>query len=152
VVLLEDLGALIGLVIALVAVTLSAVTDEPMWDGAGTLCIGILLGIIAIILAVEMKSLLLGESGSPEDITAVEAAITGSDDVEALIHLRTQHIGPEELLVAAKIEFTGTLAADDLVTRVNATEDRIRAAVPTARMIYLEPDVKRPATEDPAPS
>ena len=83
VVLLEDLGALIGLVIALVAVTLSAVTDEPMWDGAGTLCIGILLGIIAIILAVEMKSLLLGESGSPEDITAIEAAITGSDDVGA---------------------------------------------------------------------
>jgi cation diffusion facilitator family transporter len=152
VVLLEDLGALVGLVIALIAVTLSAVTDEPMWDGAGTLSIGILLGIIAIILAVEMKSLLLGESGSPEDVAAIERAITGSDDVEALIHMRTQHIGPEELLVAAKVEFTGTLAADDLVARVNATEDRIREAVPTARMIYLEPDVKRPATEDPAPT
>jgi len=152
VVLLEDLGALIGLVIALTAVTLSATTGEPMWDGAGTLSIGILLGVIAIILAVEMKSLLLGESGTPDDIAAIEAAITGSDDVEALIHMRTQHIGPEELLVAAKVEFTGTLAADDLVSRVNATEDRIRAAVPLARIIYLEPDVKRPATEDADPT
>jgi cation diffusion facilitator family transporter len=144
VVLLEDLGALVGLVIALFAVSLSAVTDEPRWDGLGTLTIGLLLGVIAITLAVEMKSLLLGEAASAEDIAAIEAAITGSDDVEALIHMRTQHIGPEELLVAAKVEFTGTLEVDDLARGIDATESRIRAAVPTARIIYLEPDVHRP--------
>ncbi len=143
VVLLEDLGALVGLVIALIAVTLSAVTDEPMWDGLGTLTIGILLGVIAIILAIEMRSLLLGEAATPEDIEAIERAIRGSEDVEALIDVRTEHIGPEELLVGAKIEFTGTLAADTLVARINAVEANIRAAVPKATIIYLEPDIKR---------
>jgi cation diffusion facilitator family transporter len=146
VVLLEDLGALVGLIIALAAVTTAHLTDDPMWDGLGTLCIGILLGVIAVILAIEMKSLLIGESATPGDEEAIRDAIVGAEGVDDLIHMRTQHIGPEELLVGAKIDFAGTLSADDLVSAINAVEGRIREAVPAARVIYLEPDIKRPTT------
>jgi cation diffusion facilitator family transporter len=143
VVLLEDLGALLGLAIALIAVTLSAALDEPIWDGIGTLSIGILLGIIAITLAVEMKSLLLGESATDEDVGKIRLAIVGSPDVVSLIHMRTEHIGPDELLVAAKVEFSHDLAIEELVDRVNLVEAAVRSAVPAARLIYLEPDIRR---------
>ncbi len=145
VVLLEDLGALVGLTLALAAVTTSLVTDDAMWDGIGTLCIGILLLIIATILAVEMKSLLLGESASDQDVQRITAAIEIEPSVTRLLHMRTQHIGPDELLVAAKIELVDGLSMVEVTEAVNRVETSVRRAVPAARIMYLEPDIFRTA-------
>jgi cation diffusion facilitator family transporter len=144
VVLLEDLGALVGLVLALLGVVLTVVTDEPVFDGIGTLCIGVLLAVIAVTLAAEMKSLLIGESALPEDEAAISAALCAAPEVRSLIHLRTQHIGPEELLVAAKLEFAPHLDVAELAGAVDAAEARVRARVPFARLMFLEPDLRRP--------
>ena len=145
VVLLEDFGALIGLVLALLGVGLTALTGNPVFDALGTICIGILLGVIAIVLIVEMKSLLIGEGARPPVVAAIVDGITGGE-VQSVIHLRTQYLGPEELLVAAKIALTPGLPMEDVARAIDEAEARIRAAVPAARMIYLEPDLKRTAT------
>ncbi|MFE7602052.1 cation diffusion facilitator family transporter [Streptomyces sp. NPDC057494] len=141
VVLLEDLGALIGLVLALGGVGLALLTDNGVWDGIGTLCIGILLIIIALVLAAETKSLLLGESAGVEDVRKIEAAVVDGETVTRLIHMRTLHLGPEELLVAAKVAVQHDDTATEVANAINAAEERIRAAVPIARVIYLEPDI-----------
>jgi len=146
VVLLEDLGAEIGLFLALIGVGLAELTGDPRWDAMGSLAIGVLLIAIAVLLAVEMKSLLLGERATPADEGAIRTAVEASPEVRRLIHLRTQHIGPEELLVGAKVELQPQLSFNEVVQAVNATEGRIRAAVPSARMIYIEPDVFREST------
>ncbi|MET9517724.1 cation diffusion facilitator family transporter [Streptomyces sp. NPDC002994] len=141
VVLLEDLGALVGLILALVGVSLAIVTGDGVWDGIGTLCIGILLIIIAIILAAETKSLLLGEAAGTEDVDKIKTALVDDTTVTRIIHMRTLHLGPEELLVAAKIAVQHDNTAAEVAHAINAAEDRIRAAVPIARVIYLEPDI-----------
>lgn len=141
VVLLEDFGALVGLVLALGGVGLALLTDNGVWDGIGTVCIGVLLVLIAIVLAGETKSLLLGEAAGIEDVKKIEAAIVDGDTVTRLIHMRTLHLGPEELLVAAKIGVQGGDSATEVADAINAAEARIRAAVPIARVIYLEPDI-----------
>ncbi|WP_330288406.1 cation diffusion facilitator family transporter [Streptomyces sp. NBC_00576] len=141
VVLLEDLGALVGLVLALGGVGLALATGDGVWDGIGTLCIGILLILIALILAVETKSLLLGEAAGAEAVVKIEKAIVDGDTVTGIIHMRTLHLGPEELLVAAKIAVQHDDTAAEVATAINAAESRIRAAVPIARVIYLEPDI-----------
>ncbi|GGY60159.1 cation diffusion facilitator family transporter [Streptomyces tanashiensis] len=141
VVLLEDLGALVGLVLALGGVGLALLTDNGVWDGIGTLCIGILLILIALVLAAETKSLLLGESAGVEDVKKIEAAVVDGETVTRLIHMRTLHLGPEELLVAAKIAVQHDETATEVAHAINAAEERIRAAVPIARVIYLEPDI-----------
>lgn len=144
VVLLEDIGAQLGLVFALVGVVLSQVTGEPRWDALGSIAIGVLLTAIAIVLAVEMKSLLIGESASAQDVDAIRSAIEGAEHVERLIHLRTQHLGPDELLVGAKVELTGDLSFAEVAAALNTIEDRIRGSVTKAEFVYLEPDVHRP--------
>lgn len=141
VVLLEDLGALIGLVLALAGVGIALATGNGIWDGIGTLCIGILLIIIAIVLAAETKSLLLGEAAGTEDVEKIKAAVVDGDVVTGVIHMRTLHLGPEELLVAAKISVQSDDTASEVAAAINAAEARIRAAVPIARVIYLEPDI-----------
>jgi cation diffusion facilitator family transporter len=141
VVLLEDLGALVGLVIALSAVVLTVVTDSTLFDGWGSILIGSLLCLIAVILAIEMKSLLIGESASAKDQKSIQRAIEGSKSVRRLIHLRTEHIGPEELLVGAKVEFSPTLTVAELAAAVNGVEKKLRGEVPAARVVYIEPDI-----------
>ncbi|MER5255294.1 MULTISPECIES: cation diffusion facilitator family transporter [unclassified Streptomyces] len=141
VVLLEDLGALVGLILALVGVSLALATGDGVWDGIGTLCIGILLILIAIILAAETKSLLLGEAAGTEEVEKIEKALVDGDKVTRVIHMRTLHLGPEELLVAAKIAVRHDDTAAEVAVAINAAEERIRAAVPIARVIYLEPDI-----------
>ncbi|MFF3487635.1 cation diffusion facilitator family transporter [Streptomyces sp. NPDC002701] len=141
VVLLEDLGALVGLILALGGVSLALATGDGVWDGIGTLCIGVLLIAIAIILAAETKSLLLGEAAGLEAVEKIEAAIVDGDKVTRVIHMRTLHLGPEELLVAAKIAVEHDDTATEIATAIDAAESRIRAAVPIARVIYLEPDI-----------
>jgi cation diffusion facilitator family transporter len=145
VVLLEDLGALFGLVLALFGVVMAEATDEPRWDAIGTLSIGVLLTAIAIVLTIEMRSLLIGETASPADEQAILAAITSAPKVRRLIHARTQHLGPEELLVAAKLELDPDLTFAGVASTIDDVEAAIRAAVPAASIVYLEPDIAREA-------
>jgi cation diffusion facilitator family transporter len=140
VVLLEDIGALLGLVFALVGVGLTLITGNGVWDAVGTAAIGLLLVAIAVVLALETKSLLLGEAASPAHAAAIETALA-ADGVDRIIHMRTMHLGPDELLVAAKIAVTPTTRAGDVARTIDAAEARIREAVPIARVIYLEPDI-----------
>jgi cation diffusion facilitator family transporter len=139
VVLLEDLGALLGLIFALAGVTASWVTGDPTWDALGTLAIGVLLGVIAAILIVEMKSLLIGESAAPVHQDLIRRAIESQPRVRKLIHMRTQHLGPDELLLGAKVELDHQLDAVAVAREIDAIERAVRAAVPSARVIYLEP-------------
>lgn len=148
VVLLEDAGALIGLVLALAGVGLSELTGDPVWDGIGTVSIGVLLAVIAVILVIEMKSLLIGE-GSPEDELQTITAELEADKVERVIHIRTQYIGPEEVLVAAKIALAPGLTLQEIASTIDQAEARVRAKVPAARLIYLEPDLDRERAQTP---
>jgi cation diffusion facilitator family transporter len=143
VVLLEDTGAELGLLLALFGVITAHVTGNPRWDAAGSLGIGILLVVIAVTLVVEMKSLLIGESATNDDVAKMRAAIEGTPNVRKLIHMRTQHLGPDELLVGAKLEMEQSLTFSDVAATIDEAEDRVRAAVPSARLIYLEPDCAR---------
>ncbi|MCV7383726.1 cation diffusion facilitator family transporter [Mycolicibacter longobardus] len=143
VVLLEDTAALIGLVLALLGVGLTVLTDNPVWDGVGTLGIGVLLGVVAVFLMVEMHSLLIGEGATVAEDRAIRAALEQTANVTRLIHIRTQYLGPEEMLVGAKIAVAPRLDLAGVAATIDAAEANIRAAVPTARIIYLEPDLDR---------
>lgn len=142
VVLLEDAGALIGLVLALGGVGLTMATGDAVWDGVGTLCIGVLLGLIAILLMIEMKSLLIGEGATVQEEAALRAALPGGD-VDRIIHMKTQYLGPDELMLAAKIAIAPGATAPDIAAAIDAAEARVRTVVPQTRVIYLEPDIDR---------
>jgi cation diffusion facilitator family transporter len=148
VVLLEDLAALIGLVFAFTGVSLAALTGDGRWDGAGSLGIGALLATAAAILAVETKSLLIGESASAEMQRMILTAIEEGPEGIRVIHLRTVHIGPDSLLVAAKVAVRASDSAAQVVAGIDAAEKRVRAVVPIAKTIYLEPDIYRPSLAD----
>jgi cation diffusion facilitator family transporter len=146
VVLLEDTGALIGLVFALSGVGLSMLTGDPVWDGIGTVAIGMLLAVIAVILMVEMHSLLIGEGATSQEDKAIRTALEQTTNVARLIHLRTQYLGPDELLVGAKIALAADTDLSTVAATIDAAEAAIRAAVPAATVIYLEPDLDRALT------
>ena len=141
VVLLEDLGALLGLVFALGGVTLAAVTHEPRFDALGSLVIGILLCVIAYILAAELRSLLIGESASTKDLEAIDRALR-DPNVEDVVHVRTQHIGPNELLVGAKVRMHRGLDIAQVAETINRIEGRVRKDVRATSRIYIEPDIQ----------
>jgi cation diffusion facilitator family transporter len=141
VVLLEDFAALVGLALALLGVGFTIITGNALWDGIGTLCIGVLLILVAIVLGMETKSLLVGEGASSEDSIAIRDAINAHPEVEALIHMKTLYVGPEELLVGAKVAFSSKARLSDVAAYINSVEASVRAAVPVARIIYIEPDV-----------
>jgi cation diffusion facilitator family transporter len=143
VVLLEDLGALIGLMFALVGISLAVITDNPRFDALGSVAIGLLLGVIAVVVGTEMRSLLIGEAATSGDVAAIREALTGTEGVRRLIHLRTMHLGPDELLVAGKIELDPAFTFEQVSETINRAEARIRAAVEVATLIYLEPDIYR---------
>jgi cation diffusion facilitator family transporter len=145
VVLLEDFGALIGLILALLGVGLSVLTGNAVFDALGTIAIGILLGVIAVILIVEIKSLLIGEGAAQPVLRRIVGAIEEGDPVQRVIHIRTQYLGPEELLVAAKIALAPCTTIEDVARTIDEAELRVRSAVPEARLIYLEPDLDRSA-------
>jgi cation diffusion facilitator family transporter len=142
VVLLEDSAALIGLVCAIAGVSLSWATGDGRFDGAGSIAIGLLLVAIAIVLATEMRSLLIGESASDDQQAAIRSAIADSPEVDRIIHLRTLHLGPDELLVGAKLHLVAT-SVDELASAIDTVEARIRDVVPIAKVIYIEPDLYR---------
>ncbi|UOR01107.1 cation diffusion facilitator family transporter [Leucobacter allii] len=141
VVLLEDLAALTGLVFALLGVGLTVITGNGLFDGIATILIGVLLVGVALIVGIEVKSLLVGEGASDEDIAKIEAAILDSKDIGRIIHMKTLYLGPDEFMVGAKIDVAATATMGEVSAIVNLAERRIRDAVPAARVIYLEPDV-----------
>lgn len=158
VILLEDLAALLGLTFALAGVGLSLITGNQYWDVAGTTLIGVLLVMVAIVLALETKSLLLGEAATPEARQRIWSALEGTAGVDRVIHMKTLHLGPEELLVAVKIGVPRDVSAADVAGTVDAAERAIRGAEPVAQVIYIEPDIyveghvtdARPAPPEPA--
>jgi len=149
VVLLEDIAALIGLVFALLGVTLTAITGNSVYDAVGTLLIGSLLVVVAIVLGIETKSLLVGEGATMADHDRILAALEGGPQVEKVIHMKTLYLGPDELLVAAKLGFASDRPLGEVAHDIDVIEARVRDAVPIARVIYLEPDILR--TSGPAP-
>lgn len=144
VVLLEDAGALFGLILALFGVGLTAVTGDAVWDGVGTLSIGALLLVIALTLTIEMQSLLIGEAARDEHVERITSVVSNHPQVTRVIDLRTQHIGPDELLVAGKVEFEQTLTNPGLTEAIDDVERSLRRAVPLTLLIYLEPDIWDP--------
>jgi len=144
VVLLEDAGALLGLGTALISVCLTVYTGNPMWDALGSIAIGALLLMISIVLCVEMKSLLIGESASMAHRQAISDALTGAEHIERVIHMRTLHVGPDQLLVGAKVELAAGLDVPGVAAAINAAEDAVRAAVPIVEFSYIEPDIHDP--------
>ena len=149
VVLLEDTGALAGLVFALVGVGLAEVTGSSRWDALGSVAIGVLLAVIATVLAVKMKSLLVGEAADPEVVESVRRAVADGPEVASLIHLRTLQLGPDDVLVTAKVDFAGAPGEAEMAASIDRIERRIRTAVPEARLIFIEPDVARPELVEP---
>jgi len=143
VVLLEDFAALIGLVFALAGVGLTALVDDPVWDAAGTLAIGVLLLCVAVVVAVESYGMLVGEAATPAVVAAIRSALASTAAVTSVIHMRTLHLGPDELLVAAKIGVDPGLTAAEVAVAIDAAEGALRAAVPFTCRIYLEPDIPR---------
>lgn len=143
VILLEDFGALIGLIFALVGVSTAAITHDGRWDGLGAMSIGTLLVIIAIVLVREMASMLVGEAALPEEVDAVHAAISSAPLVDRIIHLRTLHVGPEELLVAVKIGVASHHTAQDIARGIDEAEVILRERVPNAHYVFIEPDIYR---------
>lgn len=143
VVLLEDIAALTGLVLAFAGVGLTVVTHNPIWDALGTLAIGGLLILVAVVLGIETSSLLVGEGAHADDQEKIESAIESTKNVESLIHIKTLYLGPEELMVAAKIAIAPSVSATEIAKAIDEAELAVRAAVPFARVIYLEPDVRR---------
>ncbi len=146
VVLLEDVAALFGLVFALAGVSLSVLTGDGVWDGIGTVFIGALLMVVAVVLGVETKSLLVGEGASERDTAAIEAALLDGNEATRLIHLKTLYLGPDELLVGAKLAFAGTKPIAQVASEINAIEARVRQSIPLARVIFIEPDIDRDPT------
>ncbi len=143
VVLLEDAGALFGMVIALAAISMVKITDEPIWDGIGTLSIGILLGVIAIILAREMHSLIIGEAASETDRLKIINVIESNNKVVELVEMRTQHLGPEEILIGVRVAFNETLQAKEIADLINHLEEKIRIEIKDAGPIFIEPELSK---------
>ena len=143
VILLEDTGALLGLVFGLVGVGMTLATGDGRWDAVGSGAIGLLLVVIAVFLAWEMRSMLIGESALPEHQEAIEQALAGPG-IDGVVHMRTMHLGPDDLLVAAKVSVTRTDSAEEIAAAINGAEERVRASVPLRVQIYVEPDLLRP--------
>ena len=141
VVLLEDFAALLGLVLAFFGVGLTVLTGEGIFDGIATVAIGVLLVAVAIVLGIEVKSLLVGEGASDTDVEKIEAALLKSQDISRIIHMKTLYLGPDEFMVGAKIDIAAARTMNEVSVIINLAERRIREAVPAARVIYLEPDV-----------
>ena len=141
VVLLEDTAAELGLSFALLGVGLAAITGDPLYDALGTLAIGALLAVVAVVLGFEMYSLLLGEAASPEEQTTIRDTLAATPGIARLVQLRTMHLAPEEVLVAARVELDHNLSSDDAARVIDEAQARLREAAPSARIIYLEPEL-----------
>ncbi|MFM6939374.1 MAG: cation diffusion facilitator family transporter, partial [Rhodoluna sp.] len=143
VVMLEDMAALLGLALAFAGVGLTVLTENPIFDAIGTLAIGALLVAVAVILGAETSSLLIGEGATAGDAAKIREALDGSAGVDSIIHMKTLYLGPDELMLAAKIGVNPSASAQEIAKVIDEAEVAIRAAVPATRVIYLEPDIAR---------
>jgi cation diffusion facilitator family transporter len=146
VIVLEDIAALAGLALALFGVLVAVISGDGVWDGVGTVAIGVLLIVVALILGVETKSLLIGEGATPADSDKIRAAAQNGPEIEKIIHMRSLYLGPDELMVAMKVAVRADATAGEVAAAIDAVEVRIRDQVPEARVIYLEPDIQRVET------
>ena len=146
--LLEDAAALLGLLFAFIGVGLAELTGNGAWDGAGSVAIGVLLAGVALVVARETQSLLIGEAASDEAERTIVQALEDGPELERVIHLRTVHLGPDSLLVAAKVAIHPGDTAEAIVRGIDAAESRVREAMPIAHVIYLEPDVYHESRAD----
>jgi cation diffusion facilitator family transporter len=142
VVFLEDLGALIGIGIALIGVGLTTVTGDGAWDAIASIAIGLLLMAIGLLVNRETQSLLVGEAASPEVVTAIREAIGGTPGIEGVVDLRTIHVGPDDLVVAAGFLVDPRQDASAIAQSIVQAEARVRKAAPFRTVIYLEPRLK----------
>ena len=152
VILLEDLGAVCGLVLAITGISLASLTGDPRFDAAGSIAIGTLLCVISALLAVELKSLLIGEAAHPEVEEAIRGALVDAPQIQRVLHMRTQHLGPDRLLIGAKLEFAAGLDVAVVAAAIDAAEARVRACLPAQAIIYLEPDLGSSGSPASAPS
>ena len=152
IVLLENAAAIVGLGFALLGVGLTIITGDPLFDSIGTLFIGALLILVALILGIETKSLLLGEGASPENVATIRDAFNAHPAVESLIHMKTLYLGPDELMIAAKVAFPKATRLVEIATAIDALEADIRSKIPAARVIYIEPDLYHPPGEGTPPT
>lgn len=143
VVVLEDIAALVGLVFAFAGVGLTVITHNPAFDALGTLAIGALLVAVAVILGIETSSLLIGEGATADDHNKIRTALESTPGVGGVIHMKTLYLGPDELLLGAKIAVNAADSAADVARAIDSAEAAVRAAVPATRVIYLEPDILR---------
>lgn len=148
VVLLEDIAAELGLIFALVGVTAAHITHNPKWDAVGSVAIGLLLIVVAAILAIEMKSLLIGETASQEEIEVIRSTVAHDSRVLRVMYVQTQHLGPDTLLVGIKVEFSHHLAMSAISNAIDDLEALVRDVLPSARYIFIEPDISRDRSDD----
>jgi cation diffusion facilitator family transporter len=144
---MEDTGALIGLILALVGVVLVLVTGNPYFDVYSTFAIGVLMVSIAFFVARETKSLLIGEGATKEDVQKMSELAENAEGVNELLSMRTMQLGEDEILVAMKIQWTPGLEIGEVAQLTNALEAKIREAVPKARYLFVEPDVLEPGAD-----
>ncbi len=138
VVLLEDSAAMLGLVVALVGLLLTRLTGVVIWDGIASITIGVLLGVIAVILAVETKSLLVGEAAGREERSAIRAAVLSHPAVETVQRLLTMQLGPHDILINLEVELHDQLTAEEIEQVIRDIEASIREVEPDARDIFVE--------------
>ncbi|MGO1385873.1 MAG: cation diffusion facilitator family transporter [Arachnia sp.] len=144
VVLLEDVAALTGLTFALAGISLTLVTENLIFDVIGTAMIGVLLIAVAIILAIETRSMLLGEAASQQDQDSIKAALEATDGVERVIHFKTLHLGPEQIMLGAKVAVDVADSAAEVAALIDRAESAVRAAVPMVTVTFIEPDIYDP--------
>ncbi len=141
VIFLEDLGALIGVAIAAIGVALATVTGVVVWDAIASIAIGVLLMAIGLVVNRETQSLLLGESATADVEKTIRDAIATTDGIDGVVNLRTIHLGPDDLVIAAAITVDGAMGATEITRSIVDAEASVRAAVPFRTVIYLEPRV-----------
>ncbi|MGB0137104.1 MAG: cation diffusion facilitator family transporter [Flavobacteriales bacterium] len=137
-VMIEDTAAMLGLVVALVFVFIGHMTGNPVWDGIGSIAIGVLLCSVSLFLARETKGLLVGESASDQTLVQLNHVLNGHDEVEKIGNLRTMHLGPAEVLLAVDVDFASNLNSDQVEAAVEQLEKEIQAAMPHVSQIYIE--------------
>ncbi|MCJ7665102.1 MAG: hypothetical protein MUO24_12795, partial [Desulfobacterales bacterium] len=146
---LEDSAAIFGLSIALGGILLTSLTKHPVFDGAASIIIGIILALVALVLFYETKSLLIGEGVSDADLRKIKAAIVTVPEVKEAVNVLTMHLGPEEILVNLDINFADGLSTDQVEQAIDKVEQAIRKELPAVKKIFVEAESLKGATKEP---
>jgi divalent metal cation (Fe/Co/Zn/Cd) transporter len=137
------LAATLGLVLAMIALGVAAATGDSRWDGIGSVAIGVVLIAVAIFLAIEIKSLLVGEAADGSIGEACRDLAKGEPHVKELLNVITVQQGPGQVMVAIKARFDGAIQADQIAGVINTFESKLRERCPEVKWIFMEPDLRR---------